>query len=41
VLAALQKFMETFKEFPPAQRPDSLTVEKAAATLESATGKAS
>jgi len=29
VLAATQKFMATFVEFPPAQRPDSFTVEKA------------
>ena len=41
VLAATQKFMETFKEFPPAQHPDSFTVEQAEKTMVAATGKAS
>jgi arylsulfatase len=38
VLAGVQKFMATFKEFPPAQHPDSFTIEKASAKLEDAAG---
>jgi arylsulfatase len=41
VLAATQKFMATFKEFPPAQHPDSFTVEKAEQAMVEATGRAS
>jgi arylsulfatase len=41
VLAATQKFMATFTEFPPAQHPDSFTVEKAEQAMVEATGKAS
>jgi arylsulfatase A-like enzyme len=39
VLAATQKFMATFVEFPPAQHPDSFTVEKAEKTMTGMTGK--
>jgi arylsulfatase A-like enzyme len=38
VLAAVQKFMGTFEEFPPAQHPDSFTIDKAAAKLSDAAG---
>jgi arylsulfatase len=37
-LAATQKFMETFKEFPPAQHPDSFTIDQAADKMASAAG---
>jgi arylsulfatase len=39
VLAATQKFMATFVEFPPAQHPDSFTVEKAEKTMTTMAGK--
>jgi arylsulfatase len=41
VLAATQAFMATFKEFPPAQHPDSFTVEKAEQVMLETTGKSS
>jgi arylsulfatase len=40
VLAGVKKFMETFAEFPPAQHPDSFTIDKAAAKLNDAAGSA-
>jgi arylsulfatase len=40
VLAGVKKFMETFAEFPPAQHPDSFTIDKAAAKLTDAAGGA-
>jgi hypothetical protein len=39
VLAATQKFMATFVEFPPAQHPESFTVEKAEKTMTTMAGK--
>jgi len=36
VLAGVQKFMSTFKEFPPAQHPDSFTIEQAHDKMQSA-----
>src|SRR5262245_4619463 len=41
VLAGVAKFMETFKEFPPAQHPDSFTVEQAHDKMQSAAAGAS
>src|SRR5262245_50735045 len=38
VLAGVQKFMDTFKEFPPAQHPDSFTPEQAHETLSKVAG---
>jgi len=37
-LAAVQKFMETFGEFPPAQHPDSFTIDQAADKMSAAAG---
>jgi len=38
VLAGVQKFMDTFKEFPPAQHPDSFTPEQAHQALSKVAG---
>jgi arylsulfatase len=37
-LAAVQKFMETFREFPPAQHPDSFTIDQAIEKMSAAAG---
>jgi arylsulfatase len=37
-LAAVQKFMETFREFPPAQHPDSFTIDQAMEKMSAAAG---
>jgi arylsulfatase len=37
-LAAVQQFFETFKEFPPAQHPDSFTIDQAMQKLSLAAG---
>jgi hypothetical protein len=39
--AAAAKFAETFKEFPPAQRPGSFTIDDAMAKMSDATAGAS
>ena len=38
--AGVAKFLETFKEFPPAQHPGSFTVEDAHAAVANAAGGA-